>query len=135
MIFNEPTKFSYKTFSLNTNSSINTIITETTWLILTSHFKINQANYGKYLTEATWLISISHFKSNHSIWGKDLTEAIWLISISHFKSNHAHWGKNLPNMIFTEPNNILQHNFPVEYQLKHQHDYNRGNMTCLNKLF
>ena len=75
MIFIEPTIFSDTALSLNTNKSINIIITKATSHISTSHFKSNHANCGKYLTEATLHISISHFKRNYANWGKYLTEA------------------------------------------------------------
>ena len=44
-------------------------------------------------------------------------------------------GKKFTKYDFYWANNIFQHNFLVEYQLKYQHDHNWDNMTHLDKPF
>ena len=115
MIFTQSTIFSYSTFSLITNSCINTIIinhanwgkdlpniifTKTT-IFSYSPYSLNTKKIIKtIIIEATWLISISYFKSNRANWDKDLIESTSLILISHFKRKHSNWDKDLPNMIY-----------------------------------
>ena len=44
-------------------------------------------------------------------------------------------GQKFNKYNFNWANNIFLLNFLVEYQLKYQQDYNRGNMTYLDKPF
>ena len=107
IILTEPIIFFNSTFLLITNACINTIITEVTWLIKTSHFKSNYANWGKNLPNMIFIEPTIFFNSislnTNSCINTIITKTTWLISTSHFKRNLANWGKDLPNTIFTGP--------------------------------